>query len=61
VVITFHTGYARTPHVIISPIGASAARLEAYVQPGATSFIIGAATINNSSPNTFSFTYWVVQ
>ncbi len=61
VIITFHSAYPRLPHIIISPIGAGAARLQAYVQPGASSFTIGAASINNPSPNTFSFTYWVVQ
>lgn len=61
VIVTFHNPYPRTPHIIISPIGPSSARLEAYVQPGSSSFTIGAATINNPNANSFSFTYWVVQ
>jgi hypothetical protein len=61
VIINFHTPYPRTPHITISPIGAAAARLLPYVQPGASSFTIGAATINNVSTTTYSFTYWAVQ
>ncbi len=61
VIVNFHSAYPRTPHIMISPIGAPAARLEPYIQPGASSFTIGAATINNSTTTSYSFAYWVVQ
>ena len=58
--INFHTAYGRVPRVLITPNGAPAATLEAYVLKTSNLFIIGTAN-NPSGGGTYSFDYWVVQ
>lgn len=56
--ITFQQAYTRQPHVIISPVGNAAGRLEYYVDRSTTSFSI--CTANTPTANqTFAFDYFV--
>ncbi len=60
VTITFRTPYAKTPHIVITPVGAGSARITPYVQKTATSFTIG-TTGGAKATTSYSFDYWIVQ
>ncbi len=58
--VTFRAPYSKVPHVLITPIGAGAGRLEAYVQKTTTGFTIG-VNVDPANATAYSFDYWVVQ
>lgn len=60
VTVTFRAAYARTPHVIITPIGSEAGKLDYFITKTATGFTIGSASIPKANTS-FSFDFWVVQ
>jgi cytoskeletal protein CcmA (bactofilin family) len=58
--VTFVQSFNTTPHVIISPIGSSAAGLAYYVNRSSTSFSVCTATAAPGSAN-FGFDYLVLE
>ncbi len=58
--VTFHTPYAKTPRVIITPVTVSAGGLGYYILKTSTYFIIATST-QVSQGTGYSFDYWVVQ
>jgi hypothetical protein len=58
--VIFHTPYAKTPRVVITPVTVSAGGLGYYVIKTSTYFIIATSTALSSNTG-YSFDYWVVQ
>ncbi len=60
VTITFTQKFATTPHVVITPVGSSAAGLQYYINRDANGFSIGTLNAPPSSAN-FAFDYIVIE
>ncbi len=60
VTVTFHTPYAKVPHVLITPVGSYTGNLPFYILKTATGFTIG-QNLNAHNNTSYSFDYWVVQ
>jgi hypothetical protein len=60
VTVTFKSAYPRVPHVVITPIGQSAGKLDYFILKTATGFTIGTGSIPSSATG-YSFDFWVVQ
>ncbi len=58
--ITFANAYGAVPHVLLTPVGAASAALQAYVGQTAANFIIGTATTPSGS-TTYSYNYQIMQ
>ncbi len=58
--VTFSAPFGHVPHVVITPIGQSAASLNYYVQKTTNDFTIGSTNYAQSNTS-YSFDYWVVQ
>jgi cytoskeletal protein CcmA (bactofilin family) len=58
--VTFAHAFARTPHVIITPIGSAAGSIQYYVNRSTTGFSIGTSSAPPAGKS-FAFDYFVIE
>jgi len=60
VTVNFVNSYSSTPHVVVTPVGASAGRLDFYISRSSSGFSICAADTTGVSGKSFAFDYIVI-
>lgn len=56
--VTFQQAYSKTPHVIISPVGSAAGKLQYYVERNSSGFSICSSNATTNNQN-FGFDYFI--